>query len=147
MNDDDAFRERLAALSPEQIGQLYDATAEDWQRLGITRQQFVGNMAAKAQFDAAVRPFELVLEAYIAMSDRAEELRAIRRDYFANLERLRGPEHAGRPINDVLAEAAASRTAYNAAIELVGDDRVTAAQRAYDRAVTRESELFGRRLR
>jgi hypothetical protein len=54
MNDDDAFRERLAAPTPEQIGQLYDATADEWAALCISHEVVVHNMGAKAQYDAAV---------------------------------------------------------------------------------------------
>lgn len=144
MNDDEAFRERLASMTPEQIERLYDATAEDWARLGISKNQFLSNMSAKAQYDAVVRPLELVLDAYIAMSER-EEVRDAQRTYQRDLERLHGPRN--RPVNEIQAEGQALKRTYDAAIAAAGDERVDAAKRVYDAAVVRESHRFARQLR
>ena len=120
MNDDDAFRERLAAPTPEQIGQLYDATADEWTALRISQKALVHNMGAKAQYDAAVRPLELVYQASFAMSDSSDVLWFAQQTYERELERLHGPESAERPVNELRTQAQALKRVYDEAIEARG---------------------------
>lgn len=145
MNDEDAFRERLAAMTPQQVAALYDATADDWAALGITREIFTHNMSAKADYDAEVRPFELLFDAYLALAD--EPVRAAARAYQAGLEDLDRPAHRDRPLGDVQDDADRLRHAFDAAIAASGDQRLIEAKRLYDQAVVTASDRFASRLR
>jgi hypothetical protein len=144
VNEDDAFRERLAAMSPAQVAALYDATADDWAALGITADVFTHNMAAKADYDAKVWPHQIVFETYLAMSD--QKVRDAARVYDRGLDDLHGPAHQDRPVADVQDDAVALGNAFDAAIASSGDARLIEAKRRYDRAVIRASERFARRL-
>lgn len=146
MEDNEAFRERLSAMTPEQIAGLFEATAEAWAHLGITKDVFIGNMSAKAQYDAVIRPLELVLDAYIAMSER-EEVQDAQRTYQRDLERLYALASRNRPVSEIQAEGHALKRAYDQAIAAAGDERVDAAKRVYDAAVISESRRFASRLR
>jgi hypothetical protein len=148
MSEEDAFRERLAAMSPDQVAQLYDATAEDWAKIGISKEVFQHNIGVRSQYDAAVRPFEVVYEAYLAMSDR-EAVRIAKRDYAEALEALRfdNPANKRIPVAELRERGQAAKLLYDAAIELAGDQRVIEAKRAYDAAVVAASDRFGDDLR
>ena len=56
MNEDDAFRMRIAAMTPEHQADLYDAVAADFTKTGITKSVFVDNMGTLNQFNETMRP-------------------------------------------------------------------------------------------
>ena len=145
MNDDDAFRERLAAMTPEQVAALHDATADDWAALGITREAFTHNMRVKADYEAEVGPYRIVFEAYVAMGE--QPVRDAACAYQDGLEELRGPAHRRRPPGEVQADGDRLRHAFDAAIAGSGDQRLIEAKRLYDQAVVTASGRFASRLR
>lgn len=148
MNEEDAFRERLAAMSPEQVGRLYEATAEEWTEIGISKEVFQHNIGARGAYDASVRPFELVYEAYLAMSDR-EAVRLAKRRYMEALEDLDygNPANRAVPVAELQERGQAARRAYDAALAQAGDQRVIEAKGAYDAAVVAASDRFAKDLR
>lgn len=142
MDDDDLARERLQSLSDAELSALYDATPEIWQIDGLSKEAFLGNFAAKRDYDSVVRPLALAYEAAVAMSER-EEVRSAKRTYDEFLEaNERNPN--GTPVSP---EALEAKRAYDAAIEQAGDDRVIAAKAAFEAAVIEETPKFGDRLR
>jgi hypothetical protein len=147
MNEDDAIRERLAAMTPADIEALYDATEADWLAIGFSRDAFAHNMRARADYDAVVRPLKLVYEAYVFMSDR-EVVREAKRRWEKAVADLdpSNPRNAKRVVADLTTTAQSARKTYDDAIEAAGDQRVIAAKRLYDAAVIRESERFAQRL-
>jgi hypothetical protein len=145
MNDDDAFRDRLAAITPEQVAALYDATADDWAALGVTREVFTHNMAVNAGYEAEIGPYQVVLEAYLAMADPS--IRDAAQNYQRGLDALHAPADRRRPMGDIRKDGDRLRQIFDDAIANSGDARLVEAKRLYDRSVVAASDRYARRLR
>lgn len=66
MSGDDASRERIAAMRPEQQADLYDAVATEFSGTGASKSVFLHNMAALNAFNLAMRPVTREYDAAVA---------------------------------------------------------------------------------
>lgn len=134
-------------MTREQLADLYDATAQAWKPLGVTKSVFINNMDAKQEYEDAVRQPKILFEVALAMSEQ-QEVRDAQRVYDETLAQLNrvNPKHP-RPMSEIEREGRDAKSIYDAAILAAGDERVIEAKRLYEEAVRVASDAFAKKLR